>query len=241
MKQKTKNSYIENHLSSIFLASLIVLVALFYIIKNNTSDAEGVRRDESLSISELDQVDHYLPPPSESDHYKVRDASNTITIVNYFSMDCVHCRKAYLFEEKLLAKYGDKVNLVYRHNPLPDIQPLSPEKALIAECVYNQGGDVTMFRFMGETYEKFDIVNQDNNWIKDIANKYVDDKDKLASCMVDPKEKEKLSIAKNKAIASDVTRTPTIAIYEGSKLIERNDGMAAENVAKSLEYWLTRP
>ncbi len=243
MKQKssTKNSHIENHLSSILLAALILLIALFYITKNNTSDAEGVRRDETLSISALDQVDHYLPPPSDTDHYKVRDARNTITIVNFFSMDCVHCRKAYLFEEKLLAKYGDKVNLVYRHNPLPEIQPLSAEKALLAECVYNQGGDVTMFRFIREAYERFDIVNQDNIWIKDIAKKYVDDKEKLESCMTDPKEKEKISIAKNKAIASDVTKTPTIAIYEGTKLIERNDGMNENNIAKSLEYWLTRP
>ncbi len=216
------------------------MVTVFYVFKNQTPDSAGVRHDETLSISELEQVDHYLPPPSDSDHYKIRNVGNTITIVNFFSMDCVHCRKAYLFEEKLLAKYGDKVNLVYRQNPLPEIQPLSPEKALIAECVYNQGGDETMFRFITDVYINFDIVNQNNNWIKKIAEKYVDNKEKLTSCIADPKEKEKISIAKNKAIASDVTRTPTIAIYQGSKLIERNDGMNENNVAKSLEYWLTR-
>jgi protein-disulfide isomerase len=152
----------------------------------------------------------------------------------------VHCRKAYLFEEKLLAKYGGKVNLVYRHNPLPEVQPLSGEKALIAECVYDQGRDETMFHFITDVYENFDIINKDNDWVMSIAKKYVDDKTKLESCINDPKEKEKITIAKNKAIASAVIKTPTIVIFEGTKLIERNDGMGEANVAKSLEYWLTR-
>lgn len=231
----------QKHSTSITLATIILLIGGFYFVTNNTPDDAGVMRDTNVRLGELEQVDHYLPPPNEGDHYKVKDVNNKITIVNFFSIDCVHCRKAYLFEEKLLAKYGDRVNLVYRHNPLPEVQPLSGEKALIAECVYNQGRDETMFRFITDVYENFDIINKDNDWVMSIAKKYVDDTAKLKSCVEDPKEKEKITIAKNKAIASAVIKTPTIVIFEGTKLIERNDGMGEANVAKSLEYWLTRP
>lgn len=230
----------NKHATSVFLSIAILFIVSVFLIRNQSSDEEGVLSNDRLKLSVIDQVDHYMTPPNKNDHYKIKEEENTITVVNYFSMDCIHCRKAYLFEEKLLAKYGDKVNLVYRHNPLPEIQPLSPEKALIAECVYNQGGDESMFRFMGDVYENFSLTNSDNSWIKRIAIDYVEDVSKLENCISDPKEKEKISMAKNKATASAVTRTPTIAIYEGTKLIERNDGMGANNIAKSLEYWLTR-
>ena len=147
---------IKAHFLSFFIILLILSMTSFYFIKNKEIPGNGPKRtvDSGISVREKDQIDDFVPPPTESDHYKIKESSNKMTIVNYFSFDCPHCISLFLMEEPYIEKYKEKFNIVYRHNPLAS-QPLSAEKALISECVYDQSGDEGFFSFSHDLFYNY--------------------------------------------------------------------------------------
>ena len=92
---------IKAHFLSFFIILLILSMTSFYFIKNKEIPGNGPKRtvDSGISVREKDQIDDFVPPPTESDHYKIKESSNKMTIVNYFSFDCPHCISLFLMEE----------------------------------------------------------------------------------------------------------------------------------------------
>jgi protein-disulfide isomerase len=65
-------------------------------------------------------------------------ASAPITIVEFSDFECPFCVKAEPTVKALLAKYPDKIKLVYRDFPLP-MHPRAPKAAEAAHCAGDQG------------------------------------------------------------------------------------------------------
>ncbi|MDB5259778.1 MAG: hypothetical protein JWN37_9 [Candidatus Nomurabacteria bacterium] len=160
--------------------------------------------------------------PSLTDHYKWK--SNSIyTIVNYFSMDCPSCRRGDEMENKFKEDYQKHFNLIYRHSPLPDIQPESAGRAAIAECVFEQSGDEGMFNFISDFYKSYNDLRKDNDWVLNIADKYVNDTKTMRECSVSERMKEKISEDKKLSLAYGVNGTPTLGVFKNGILEVRFD------------------
>ncbi len=152
-----------------------------------------------------------VPPPSDSDHYKWKAPTN-VTVVNYFSLDCPHCRELFMKENELLRLYDDDFSLVYRHSPLPLIQPLSLEKSIIAECVYRETDDHEFFLFIGDMFAKYKKEQTDNEWVYDIANTYVRDSALFETCLTG-EGKRIVEKELERSLAHTVYGTPTIVVF----------------------------
>lgn len=63
----------------------------------------------------------------------------TITIVEFSDFQCPACRAAEPTVQQVLAKYPDKVVLIYRHFPLMSIHPFAELAARASEVVDEQG------------------------------------------------------------------------------------------------------
>lgn len=205
-------------LRNIFIIGLIILLIIWFVYlciryqKSSNSDKESKEIESSIA---------YLPPPNESDHYKWK-ADSPYTIVNYFSLDCPHCKAIDELEEKNKSKYDTAFTLIYRHSPL-SIQPLSGEKAVIAECVFKQSGDTGMFAYVSDAYKHYKTFAKDNIWTLDIARNYVANKDALSKCIDALETKKQVNEQKNKALSYGVYGTPTIGVFKNGELILRLD------------------
>lgn len=217
----------------IYIVSFLLILFSIYNFYHYTY--KNKKAEEKLEL-EIFKEGSLYDAPNTSDHYKVYSTSSRVTIVNYISLDCKYCRGAYLLEDNLIEKYSGKVNLVYRHNPL-DHQPLSPEKALIAECVYNQGDDKKLFNFISFSFKNFNDKSKDNKWFKDIAYKFVDSKENFEQCLSDSAIKNKIQEQKNKNVISGINYTPTLLVFIDGKFVKKFENLGSAQVIKIIDFY----
>lgn len=214
---------------AVFFVPLLLIVWIGYLV---TPYLRGTRLitssgPKSLSIEEI-------PAPSPEDHYKWK-SSSPYTVVNYFSLDCPHCRKVDAIENAAEEKYKSAFTLIYRHSPLPSIQPLSPGKAVIAECVYEQTGDTGMFSFISDLYDHYQPLATDNAWTELLGQGYIHDKTTFHACIVSNIAKEKIEHETRQALAYGVAGTPTIAIFKNGVLVKRFDTTGEGSVKRIMD------
>ncbi len=66
-------------------------------------------------------------------------ASAPVTIVEYSDYQCPYCKQAEKTLSDLIAKYGDRVSVVYKDFPLTNIHPQAQAAAEAARCAGEQG------------------------------------------------------------------------------------------------------
>jgi protein-disulfide isomerase len=62
-----------------------------------------------------------------------------VTIVEFSDFHCPFCRRAHPVIQQVLAKYGDRVRLVYKDMPLDNLHPSARAAAEAARCADEQG------------------------------------------------------------------------------------------------------
>jgi protein-disulfide isomerase len=65
----------------------------------------------------------------------------TVQIVEYSDMDCPYCQKFNGTIKEILAAYGDKIAVVYRHFPLTMLHQNAQKEAEATECAAKLGGN----------------------------------------------------------------------------------------------------
>ncbi len=66
-------------------------------------------------------------------------ASPRLTIVEFADFQCPYSKEAASTVRSLMATYGDRVRLIYRHFPISEIHPDAEQAAQAAECANEQG------------------------------------------------------------------------------------------------------
>ncbi len=104
----------------IYSSAALVLVAIVYFLFLPSGSQET-----------------YTPLLADSGH--IRGAPDaTVNIVEYSDFQCPFCKKAVATLEQLLEEYDGKVNLEYRHLPIPSHE-FAPKAAEASECAADQG------------------------------------------------------------------------------------------------------
>ncbi|MDD2806975.1 MAG: DsbA family protein [Patescibacteria group bacterium] len=148
---------------------------------------------------------------TKTDH--VRGNFNAkLTLVEYSDFQCPFCGRHEPTVEQIMAKYGDKVRLVYRHFPLTSIHPYAQKASEASECASEQG----------KFWEYHDILfkNQDALTVSDLK-KYAGTlslkQDQFDACLDSGKYTQKVNTEASEAQAAGVTGTP--GTFVGDQLV----------------------
>jgi len=104
------------------------------------------RREEFLqTLRAQSKVVINLPPPqfrlktsTEGAPFRGRDRA-PVTIIEFSDFHCPFCNRAQTTLAQVMARYGDRVKLVYRHFPIDQLHPQARRAAEAAVCANDQG------------------------------------------------------------------------------------------------------
>jgi protein-disulfide isomerase len=104
------------------------------------------RREEFLrSLRSQAKVIINLPPPqfrlkASTEGAPFRGADRApVTIIEFSDFHCPFCSKAQTALAQVMARYGDRVKLVYRHFPIDQLHPQARRASEAAACANDQG------------------------------------------------------------------------------------------------------
>jgi len=120
-----------------------------------------------------DDSDSPVPVSSKDPMLGKRDA--LITIVQYSDFQCPYCSRVEPTMDQVKAKYGDKVRVIWKNNPLPFHQNAKPA-AEAAQGVFALGGNDAFWKFHDVAFKNQGSLGTDSyvKWaqeagVKDIA------------------------------------------------------------------------
>jgi len=93
-----------------------------------------------------------VAPDASEDHIR-GNSKATISLIEYTDFECPFCARHHPTMLQALDEYGDKVNWVFRHYPLP-FHPNAMPAALAAECVAEDAGNDAFWEFTDLVFEK---------------------------------------------------------------------------------------
>ena len=131
-----------------------------------------------------------------------------VTLYTYSDFECPFCVRFHKTIAELEQTYGEKVNVVFRHYPLPFHDPLASEVAHGLECAFELGGQDMYNKYMNSYFEqtkanKNGIVKEDGSQlpVADFAASIGLDKTKFEACQADGKYADMIK----KSIATGAT------------------------------------
>lgn len=141
-----------------------------------------------------------------------------VTLVIFADYQCPHCKMESAELKKLMAKYSDKVKLVYRDFPINN-SGISTKVAEGAECAFQQG------KFWEYHDMAFELqAGLSNESPVEFAEALELDVAKFKTCQDDPATAKRVAASKAEAMALGINSTPTVFL-NGRK--QSNDGHGA--------------
>ena len=145
-------------------------------------------------------------PVSADDDPSVGPANAPVTIVEFSDFQCPYCKLSVPLLKEILAKYPDKVRVVYRDYPGPN-HPYAPQAAEAAQCAGEQG------RFWEYHDRLFDRQAPGTGWnFSELAKGIGLDQDAFATCLKSGRYREEVAKDLHDGFTLGVTSTPTFFI-----------------------------
>ena len=132
----------------------------------------------------------------------------------YSDLECPFCKRHAGVPEEAAAKIGtDKINVVFRHLPLPFHGDAAKREAVASECVAQQAGNDGFFHFVNAVLNTSQLNGQglkggDAEIAKLAAEAGAKDEAKFTSCMQDVKMQERVQEDLADGAKAGVTGTP---------------------------------
>ena len=83
-----------------------------------------------------------------------------VTLLFYTDLECPFCKKLGKLPFKIVDESKGKVNLAFRHFPLGFHNPVAAQEHIAAECVAQQAGNESFFKFIDQVTEKTKLNGQ---------------------------------------------------------------------------------
>lgn len=148
-----------------------------------------------------------IAPITAGDH--VRGAAKPrISLIEFSDPECPFCKGFHATMKKIIAKYPNDVQWIYRHFPL-DIHPKSPHEAEATECAAELGGNDGFWKYLDEL---FTVTPSDNKLdpaeLPKIAKRIGLDQKQFEQCLSSGKYAGKVSSQLNEAVGAGAEGTP---------------------------------
>ena len=152
-----KQEVIRELRESDFLQKEIELGILAYIDKQREQQAAAqaaqerrlAERAKNVRRVDLDR-DHVFGNPEAQ-----------VSIIEYSDFECPYCQAYHQTPKKIIEQYGDRVNWVYRHFPLPFHNPVAEQTAEASECINELAGNDAFWTFTNALYARGPIGDED--------------------------------------------------------------------------------
>jgi protein-disulfide isomerase len=190
---------------SILVSSLLIAFAVYVTIGSDPIIIETSSNKEDKATAKVVDIktDHILGK---------KDAD--IFVIEYFDLECLHCKKYYTDIVKTLRKQfsdNDRVSFVFRHFPLTSEHKSSFEEAVATECAAELGGEEKFFSFKSKI---FDETASDGNFsstkIKAIAAKIGLEKEAFGKCLGNQSIQQKVTDSYEEALRMGLDSTPSV-------------------------------
>lgn len=157
-------------------------------------------------------VGEYITSPTIGKAITVGEESAPITIIEYSDFECPFCKVLHPVVEEALKEYGDKVNYVYKHLPLPDNDRAIPA-AIAAECAHAQGEFLPYANILFSRQAQWSKQKTDfsfNSYARELGL----DRVAFAACLKEENHTKKILSERDEAIEYGLTGTPTIFVND---------------------------
>lgn len=163
-------------------------------IVQNAPAAAKPTEDPAKNVKKVTKTDH------------IRGNANAkISVIEYSDFQCPFCQRVHPTLKSVLEKYGDKVNWVYRHYPLPFHNPEATSKAEAAECANELGGNDKFWEMTDYFYEN---MGSKVDELPAIAKKIGLNESAFKTCLESGKYKDHINKDMSEGSAAGVTGTP---------------------------------
>lgn len=145
-----------------------------------------------------------IPEVSDADHIRgSRDAK--VILIEYSDYYCPFCASFHATAQQAIDEYGQDLAWVYRHFPLDTLHPNARAVAQIAECVSDQAGEETFWKFTDKVYENSPATT---NAALDLAGEVGANRSSVESCFNEGKFKDKVEDQYQGGVSAGVNGTP---------------------------------
>jgi protein-disulfide isomerase len=171
-------------------------------------------------------------------HYAVSDMrigslAAPVTITEFSDFQCPVCGRLYRALEKIRARYGDSVTIVYRNYPLNELHPAARSAAAAAECAAQQGQFENYYKALFERQDTLDRVN----WSAIARRVGVIDTNAFSLCLTTATVATKLKTDSLAATSLGIPGTPLVLVnewmYRGAPTQATLDSVISHELAKS--------
>lgn len=146
-----------------------------------------------------------VPPVTDEDHVR-GNPDAPVTIVEYSDFECPFCKRHAPTMAAVLEKYGDDVNIVYRHFPL-SFHPNAQKLAEASECVAELAGNDAFWKFHDAVFEMA-TVSSTPEVLGPLAKAAGANEAQFKTCLASGKHAETVKAQMNSGIEAGVQGTP---------------------------------
>lgn len=169
------------------------------------ASAAGILAASVLSVAAA--RGHYKPYAADAPPYRqLGGAAAKVQIVEYSDFQCPACSAAHKSVKQVLAAYGEKTRVTFKHFPLEKAHPFARAAAVAAECAGRQGKFWDYHDVLFERQKEWAPRHEEgkpaepekapSEWFAAYAAQVRLDKAAFAACLADP--------AANAAIDADL-------------------------------------
>jgi protein-disulfide isomerase len=215
---------------SIFVASLVIagslLISKFYLDKNPDRAANTT---DLISLPLLLEGDHFLGNPKAE-----------IIIIEYSDYDCPFCGSYFQNMKKVVEEFGKNGRIVWihRHMPFYQIHETAREKALVAECAGEIGGEEKFWE-VSEVFYK-NILTKTAFTPIQFALKAGVPQEPLEKCVAEEKYLPKILAQYDEAYAAGARGTPFTVIIRGEERQKIEGSLAYFELRDAIESVLEK-
>ena len=175
-----------------------------YIAKMQESQEKGAAQEQAEAEAKVQSV-----RAVDDEDYLRGSPGAKLTIIEYSDYECPFCKRNHPTVIKVMEKYPDQVNWVYRHLPLPFHLPNAQDQAEGAECVGELNGAEAFWKYTDLLYERTES-NKGFAFesIKPLAVEVGVDESAFTICMESDRHIAKITKQTEEANAMGVRGTP---------------------------------
>lgn len=190
-------------LGIILFLTIALLVGGVYFL-SRSSESPKINKGAVL------QIDYSKGQKIGSDSAKVR-------VVEFSDLECPACLVAKPFVKKLIDTYSDKIQIIYRHFPLPQ-HIHGREAASFAEAAGQQDKFWEMHDKLFETQAEWSAMNNATPFFLELVKQLGLDEEKVKQAVLDNAVKLRIDADAAEGRSLGVNQTPTFFI-NGRKLV----------------------
>jgi protein-disulfide isomerase len=185
---------------------------------------EAQRTAQEQRLAQLRQAAKNARAVDARDHVRGNRKAE-VSLIEYSDYECPFCKRFHPTMQQVLARYGDRVNWVWRHYPLPMHEPAAQREALAAECAAKLGGDKAFWSYSDALFQNTRSDGKglpDSMSLQSLAAKSGLDQAKFAACLKSPEVR--------KPIEDDFADAEQIGVQATPTTIARNNKTGAVDV-----------